>query len=144
MNFYPSVDELKRIIKGTQKHYLAVAGKEIFSANINETLLCREEHFINKDGTIIYKVDAKGSQELLSFKHALFLPNDKVRYKFKVVNIIEIAYNDLDKNSAKLTNKKTVYDLKKEFIKKLPRQLRAEYGPKNNPKLKFLELEKEE
>lgn len=144
MNFYPSVDELKRILKGTQKYYLAVVGKEIHEAKLSDVLLCREEHYIQKDGSIIYRVDAKGVSEHLPFKDALFLPNDKVRYRFKIVNILEIAYSDVTDDSAKLINKKTAFELRKEFIRRLPRHMRAEHGPKNNPKLKFLELEKEE
>lgn len=150
----PSKNEYSKFKSGYTRYLMVVQGKPLFECEVNDRIDLYEPYYLLDDNEVLYRYDYKGSNydwEQLRYSGDIEVVEDYwnrenpmldefIRMQLEVVSVFYVAYRDFDEELASMLHLKSLLKLKKMYIKKLPRHLRKLYGPKFNPKVKFIEV----
>jgi len=144
-SIYPSKNEISKLNTGNQQHVFLPNWDRPKDAVAGDVILVKEPYY-KTDAGVIYKYskEAEDSSLIDNFllSSAIFMKDADVRYSYLIDEVISSAYSELTDEFAHLIGFKTAQELKVMFIKKLPKHLRRELGPKANPILRIAKVSK--
>lgn len=138
IKFFPTQDQFHKLREGKAVTIFAFPFNVWYKAEVGDLMVVKEPHKI-EDNIIEYGYD-NPKYKAHFYTTPMMMPTKIARYNIKVIGVRYIPFNEVDEIIAQHLGWE-LDALKRIMISSVPKKHRRDYGAKDNPIIKFMDIE---